>query len=120
MSDVEFPKSIRKQFRAVTGVLREAELRHALEKLKQDFAEWEAGEIDSFDLSDRIHVFHDGASREIYVRYASRFDPRMLVQRALEEGLIKPESLPEDLRPYMEGYSTRWRAKFERSLGDAL
>jgi hypothetical protein len=119
MYNVDFPKSIRKQFRAVTGALREMELRQALEKLKQDFGEWEEGKIDSFDLSDRIHEFHNGASREIYVRYTSRFDPRMLVRRAIEEGLITLESIPGDLRPYMEEHSTPWRAKFERSLGDA-
>jgi hypothetical protein len=115
----EFPKSIKKQFRAVTGALRETELRHALEKLKRDFAEWEAGKIDSFELSDRIHAFHDGASREIYVRYTSRFDPRILVRRALEEGLIKPESIPEDLRPYMKEHANPWSGKLERSFGDA-
>jgi len=119
MYRAEFPKSIEKQFRAFTGALREMELRHALENLKQNFTEWEVGAIDSFELSDRIHAFHNGASREIYVRYTSRLDPRSLVRRALGEALIEPESIPEDLRPYMEEYSIPWRGNFERSLGDA-
>lgn len=45
------------------------ELRRALAALASDFEAWKAGGISSDELSDRIHRFHDGVSREIFNRY---------------------------------------------------
>ena len=67
-------KSSRKeaaQLRALAAEAWEAELRLALQALFEDFSRWSGHELDSFELSDRIHKFHDGISRELYKRYTA-------------------------------------------------
>ena len=85
----DLPKPIKKAFRAIIASAHEAELRRALEGVRESFEEWEAGNIDSFELADRIHTFHSEANREIFLRYTGRLDPRFLLERALGEGLMR-------------------------------
>lgn len=106
MEEKDIPKSIKKTMRSLVGLAHEAELGKALEDLFGDFQAWKSGAIDSFELSDRIHKFHDGPNREIYLRYASRFDLRFLVHYALKEGLLQKAAVPNELRPYLEAYFT--------------
>ncbi len=101
----ELPKTIKKTMRSLAGLAHETELRRVLEELYGDFQRWKSGEIDSFDLSDRIHTFHDGPNREIFLRYTSRLDLRFLVQYALEEGLIQKTAVPKEAWPYLEVFS---------------
>jgi hypothetical protein len=98
------PKTIQKALRYLAGVAYEAELGRALEELFGDFQKWKAGAIDPFELSDRIHQFHDGPSRKIYVRYTSRLDPRFLVEYALDEGLIAETAVPREVWPYLRRF----------------
>ncbi len=107
MEERELPKSIKKALRSLVGLAHESELGRALEELFGDFRRWKSGEIDSFELSDRIHAFHDGANREIYLRYTSRLDLRFLVQHALEEGLVEKVAVPKEVWPYLKESSTR-------------
>lgn len=65
----EQSKVIRRKLREFAGLAHEAELRQELGHLAAQFDEWRAGCLDSFELSDRIHEFHNGPSREIYNRY---------------------------------------------------
>jgi len=101
MQQKELPKSIRKALRSLSDLAHEAELRRALEDLSRDFDRWKAAEIDSFKLADRVHEFHRGPNREIYLRYTSRIDLRVLVAYALREGLLKKESIPKEVLPYL-------------------
>lgn len=101
MLQEELPKPIKRALRSLSHQAHEAELRRALSELSRHFDRWKAGEIDSFELSDRIHEFHDGPNREAYLRYNSRLDLRFLVGRALREGLIERESVPREVLPYL-------------------
>ena len=65
MQKDELPPRIKKAMRSLVGLAREMELKRALEEVHADFQNWKAGGIDSFELSDRIHKFHDGPNREI-------------------------------------------------------
>jgi hypothetical protein len=49
-----------------------------------------------FELSDLIHTFHQGASREIWKTYAYS-DPDTAVSRAVALGLLKKEEMPENM-----------------------
>ena len=101
MHEHKLPKSIKTVLRSLCGLAHEAELCRALEALRQDFDGWGTGEISPFELADRIHQFHEGVNREIYSRYAGGVDLRFLVSRALREGLINKESVPENVMPYL-------------------
>jgi hypothetical protein len=85
------------------------ELRRALAGLASDFEAWKAGGISGRELSDRIHKFHDGVSREIFNRY----DGKMLeftVARAIVTGILDrsqiPDELFEDLKESIESFVT--------------
>ncbi len=102
MREHELPKPIKKALRSLCHLAHEAELRRALEELSKDFALWKAAKIDSFALSDRIHKFHNGPNREIYLRYTSGLDLCFLVGHAVHEGLITRDSVPKEVFPYLE------------------
>jgi hypothetical protein len=102
----ELPKAIKKTMRLLVGLAHEVELGKALEDLFGEFQAWKSGAIDSFELSDRIHKFHDGPNREIYLRYTSWLDLRSLVYYPLKEGLIQKGAVPNELWPYLEAYFT--------------
>ena len=95
MSDL--PKSIKRSLRQLAGKAHEAELRAELAKLAEQFDAWRRGEIDSFDLSQHIHEFHDGAAREIWKTYVQG-DPYSSVAYAITAGIIsRDEVAPEVL-----------------------
>jgi len=102
MLNQELPKPIKRAMRSLCGIAQEAELRQALDSLSREFEAWKVARIDSFELADRIHKFHHGPNREIYVRYTSRLPLPFLVRRAIDEGLIKRSSIPKDVLPYLE------------------
>jgi hypothetical protein len=65
-------KSNRRKLRELAGVAYTRELSAELAKLEGDFGQWRSGEIDPFELSDRIHRFHDGISRDLWLRSLSK------------------------------------------------
>lgn len=75
----------------------EAELDDRLEQLFEDFLRWVDDEMSAFELSDKIHEFHDGASRELYGRYTG-LEPAITVARAIAVGILGDEALGEALR----------------------
>jgi hypothetical protein len=52
--------------------------------------------VSCFELSDLIHKFHQGPSREIWKIYTYS-DLDMAVSRAIASGLLKKEEIPENL-----------------------
>ena len=105
----ELPKPVKRALRELAGRAYEAELHKALTELSEDFERWKRGEIDSFELGERIHKFHDGPNRELYVRYSSPCDLRLLVGYAIHEHLIEQESVPEHVLPYLQGALSFYR-----------
>lgn len=96
----EISKRLRRLLREYAGKAHEAELREALEPLAEAFKRWERGEIDSFDLKELIHRFHQGPAREIYLYYDGRF-PAPQVARAIVNGLIDRTTVPAELLDYL-------------------
>ena len=89
-------KANRRKLRELASVAYTRELGRELSKVEEDFARWRRGEIDPFELSDSIHRFHDGPSRNLYVRYR-RVPPAQMVSYALANEVLQREEIPSDL-----------------------
>jgi hypothetical protein len=91
-----YPKHIKKELRQLADLLYERELNEALSRLDAFFAAWREEKISPFLLSKKIHEFHQGEARELYVKYVlSKFEDllvaRGMVSGQLKEGEVKPE-----------------------------
>jgi hypothetical protein len=102
---MQTPKRLRREMRQLATMAEEAELRAVLQPLANDFKRWESGAIDSFDLKALIHDFHQGAGRQIYLRYDTP-DPSFLVANAIVLEILDPKTVsPEimtELAPMIE------------------
>mgnify|MGYP001814071322 CR=1 FL=1 len=96
MENMKFTKSQKKKLRELAGIANKRELDREMEKLYQHFENWRSGKVSCFELSDLIHTFHQGASREIWKIYAYS-DPDTAVSRPVALGLLKKEEIPKDL-----------------------
>jgi hypothetical protein len=82
-------------------VAYQRELGAELSKLAAEFAQWSRGEIDPFELSERIHRFHDGTSRDLYVLYG-RLHPSHAVARAIALQVLQEAEVPFELLEALE------------------
>lgn len=90
------PKATRKKLRALTQVAYERELSRALAALETEFKHWREGQLDAFELSQRVHTFHDGAARDLYKLYVLG-EPELAVARALELGFVSEAETDADV-----------------------
>src|SRR5437870_5580396 len=96
------PKRIKRLVREWAGVAHDRDLRNALGELRVQFGRWERGEISSFELNEFVPQFHDGASREIWKRYATNhLEPA--VASAVAAGILGREELPTGLLQLIAG-----------------
>lgn len=99
--------------RQIASEAWESELSSELVKLFEDFCTWTDHGMSAFDLTDRIHEFHNGVSRELYKRYTA-LPPEIAVARAIVLGLASEESIDppllEKLRPLIEAHRD-WEEK---------
>ena len=70
----------------------DAELNEFLSELYEEFCQWADNAISSFELSDKIHAFHNGIARELYKRYTT-LGESSAVARAVALGLIGESAL---------------------------
>jgi hypothetical protein len=94
-----YPKPVKKEIMHLISVVYEHELRRAQLDLRAEFAKWEAGELDAFELNDRIHIYHDETARELWKRMGTlQSDADLWVAKAIREGVLKREEvMPETL-----------------------
>jgi hypothetical protein len=112
-------KAIRRRLRELAGQAYARELGAELAKLEADFARWRSGEIDPFELSDRIHRFHNGRSRDLYVFYDPR-DSEVSVARAVGHRILDRTEVPPEILAALEGkieYFARMFAENEPDEG---
>jgi len=96
-------KTERSRLRQVASVAYERELSRALVELETEFRRWRGGEINAFDLSEAIHEFHQGPSRDLF----SKYDPsnlEMVVAQAIHEGSISEDEAGSALLEYLAGH----------------
>jgi len=85
-------KQERALLRQFAGQAWEAELDSELENLFEDFCKWADKGLSGFELSEKIHEFHNGVSRELYNRYTA-LNPEIAVSRAVAIGILGEEEL---------------------------
>ena len=93
---VSYSTTQRKALRSLANLAYERELDAELANLEARFRQWRAQQISGFELSDFIHEFHDGASRELYMLYGS-VDAAYLVARAILQGLLRDDEIPREI-----------------------
>ena len=106
----QLTKDQKRQARELAVVAREAELAGALDELHELFADWRNGRIDAFQLSDAIHQFHDGQSRDLFKMY-NGLPPEDLAARAIAHDLVPPEKIPRELRRALRDWIELWRRR---------
>ena len=109
--NANLPKPVKRQMNALIDKAHELALRNALEELNTHFNRWRRGEIDSFELQDLIHKFHDGQSREIYNRFSDRRTSQLPIATAyaVANGLIDEKDVPPEVMPFIATLLRFWR-----------
>jgi hypothetical protein len=89
-------KANRRRLRELAGVAYTRELGAELSKVEEGFARWRRGEIDPFELSEQIHRFHNGISRDLYVTYRD-LPPHLSVARAVAYSILERTEIPPEI-----------------------
>lgn len=82
-----FTKSERKELRRLVALAYERELAKALGELDKSFRRWRMSKISAFELSDRIHKFHNGGARDLWSFYETGHT-ELCVKHAIAENII--------------------------------
>ncbi len=82
--------------RELQGLAWRKELEEELGKLECHLSSWREGLIDAFELSDQIHRFHNGVSRDLYTYYTGS-DFMFTVPGAIAKGTIDESEVSEEL-----------------------
>lgn len=107
-----FSKSESNQLRALAGIAYERELTAALGRLQGQFADWRAGQLSPFALSDAIHAFHNVTARDLYVFYRGK--PSPCVAHALATGVLSEQEVPPGLASKLRGLVEFYRTELPR------
>jgi len=92
-------KVVKRSMRQLAALANEEELRRALPPLAAAFDEWRAGRLESGELVDIIHRFHDGPAREIWKDFAYARDSALA--RAIATGVIERDKVPADVLEFL-------------------
>lgn len=106
-------KSQKRHLRQLANTAYERELSVVMDQLFGAFQQWKKNEIDVWEVNEQIHQYHNGKARELFNRYQYPTND-LLVARALFEGIITREEVPEDCRAIIEPYLDA----FENNGGD--
>ena len=99
-----YTKAEKRKMRHLGGLLYTRNLDAALGRLRERFEAWHDGDIDGFELSEDIHHFYTGPSRELYKRFAhaSTSCIENEIARGLYEEVLPWEEIPEEMVPRFE------------------
>jgi hypothetical protein len=92
----EFSKTERRTLRELASTVHECEAHRMLEQLDATFARWRQDEIQSSELIDAIHEFHQHQSRELWSIYNSLREWHV-VARGVALGFIAAERVAPPL-----------------------
>ncbi|MBN2717734.1 MAG: hypothetical protein JXX14_17925 [Deltaproteobacteria bacterium] len=91
-----------KHLRQLSEIAYEKELSFYLDNLRNRFDEWKSGNIDVWALSDIIHEFHDGKSRDLYKFYVSGDDYALHVAHAVKNNFVMFDEIEESCREHVQ------------------
>ncbi len=103
------PKSIRKHLQELASLAYERELNRELDALAVEFERWRRGELTPWDLSERIHAFHQGPARDLFVLYRD-LDESMAVGRALAGGTLEEKEISAEVLAHIASAFEFYRA----------
>lgn len=78
--------------------LYKRELSIELDKLYNSFKEWKNQECEVFDITNKIHEFYKGKSKEIFVKYERASFADLNIASAVIDGVVQLEELSKELR----------------------
>lgn len=102
-------KSLRKEVADIVAKAYKIEMNRELNKLYEKFKKWEEGTYDCWELHHDIHLYHDGAGRELYKLYQA--EGLWLVERAVFEKIINMKQLSDALKSLIEQSLARHKAR---------
>jgi hypothetical protein len=85
-----------RKLRELAALAHERALASALEDLAVEFERWRQRTIGAFELSDKIHEFHNKTGRRIYSFYVGA-EPRLVVAAAVRDGVLTREEVGDEL-----------------------
>ena len=92
-------KATKRKMHELAELVYKRDLSRELTKLEMEFARWRSGEISPFELSERIHRYHDGVSRKLYVTYqnlpASQAIAWAIARQVLDRAEVPAEILAD-------------------------
>jgi hypothetical protein len=97
MAVSRFTKAELRKLRELAAEAHSRELFEALRDLDSLFADWRHKHLDSFQLAEAIHEFHNGQSRQLWKLYVLG-DPELSVAQALRTGALRESEVPVALR----------------------
>ena len=96
----QLTKQIKKLIKEYSEIAYDRELSQALEDLRKEFDRWQKNQVAAFDLSDTIHQFHEGISRELWWKY-NMGKGAIGLTMAIASGIIARDELPSDLLDFL-------------------
>ena len=84
--------------RELAARAHEEDLRRAMLPVSAAFDRWKARDLESGDLAQIIHEFHDGPARKLYKLYNG--DHRWAVAYAIANGILSVDVVPADVLEY--------------------
>lgn len=96
-------KAQRRRLRELAELAYERELSRELADLETEFGRWRSGETNAFDLSEAIHIFQQGAARELFSRYG-RSSQELVVAQAIRAGVISRDEVGAPMLKHLAGH----------------
>lgn len=97
----DLTKQQKRELRRIVAIAYDRELSAALATLEEQFRRWRAGEIGAHDLSDAIHMFHQGPSRTLWSRYNDAH-AYLAAVAAISTGIVAKHEVAADLMEILE------------------
>ena len=107
----EYPKPVMKLIRQYARQAHEEELRRALESLAQKFVEWQAGSVSSGELTEVIHGFQSGPSRDLFKLYNDPAPLDLAVAHAITTGVLDEKEIDKAVLSHLEPAVRMYREK---------
>jgi hypothetical protein len=98
----EYSKPIKRRLRELMTEAYERELHRELLRLDQHFTAWRRGEISNGELSDRVHQYETGPSRDLFKHY-NQTPHDLLVAYAIVAGILSTEEVAPEVLDAFQG-----------------
>jgi hypothetical protein len=95
---MDYTKNQKRVLKRLIAEAHKRELTQALKRLYVEFRHWESGDIDAFELDEKIHNYHQNDARIIWSRYDGRLPLLMVLAGTVQLGLMTLEELPSEFR----------------------